>query len=701
MRPILVRGAPRDRPVRRAATRSRTCCCRTAWSAAWAAAWARRTAPTVLDGAGLVAAPGLVDLHVHLREPGREDVETIATGARAAVAGGFTSVCAMPNTDPVTDNQAAVGFILGQARRAGFARVYPIGAVSLGQKGEQLAEIGELVAAGAVAVSRRRPAGGDGAPDAHGARVRPDLRASPSSTTARTASLSHGGAMHEGLTSTRLGLKGIPRSSEDVIVARDIALAELTGGHVHLAHISTAGAVRMIRDGQGARRPRHGGGDAAPPHAHRRRLRGLRHQRQDEPAAARGGRRGGAARRPRRRHDRLHRDRPRAAPLRRQGGGVRQRPLRRGGARDGARAGRHRTGRAGGARPCRSLVARLATRAGRRRAPSRRARCAPAGPPTWWCSIRRPRGRWSRRAFFSKSRNTPFGGRRLRGLVRWTVVGGVVVHTLGDRPASLRPERPMSRRAPRSQAVVERLIEERRRYTEWLQRLAVPGAAGASSPVVDRVRADYQTRLDNVTRQLAQHEGELETVLAEAELRRDQAAGQRAARQDALAEAVLRHQVGEYDEEKFASLSAEHASFLAQLAEDVEAANRDIARIEDILGHIARVLPEPVAPPACRGRSGRDRLDRGRGGSGEGRGAHRRSGRVELPAVGGRGTAQRTGGPRRAAPGASGGRPSGRRDACRPRRTAAGRACPRAGASRARTGAGSRRRAAAAGGARR
>ena len=107
----------------------------------------------VLDAAGCVVAPGFVDLHVHLREPGREDVETIATGARAAVAGGFTSVCAMPNTDPVTDNQAAVGFIVSQARRAGTARVHPIGAVSLGQRGEQLAEFGELVGAGAVAVS--------------------------------------------------------------------------------------------------------------------------------------------------------------------------------------------------------------------------------------------------------------------------------------------------------------------------------------------------------------------------------------------------------------------------------------------------------------------------------------------------------------------------------------------------------------------
>jgi dihydroorotase len=201
----------------------------------------------VLDAAGLVVAPGFVDLHVHLREPGREDVETIETGARAAVAGGFTSVCAMPNTDPVTDNQAAVGFILAQARRAGTARVYPIGAVSLGQKGEQLTEFGELMAAGAVAVSD------DGRPVATAHLMRTALEYAltfgiPVIDHCEECSLSSGGAMHEGLTATRLGIKGIPRAAEDVIVARDIALAELTGGHVHLAHTSTAGAARMVRD---------------------------------------------------------------------------------------------------------------------------------------------------------------------------------------------------------------------------------------------------------------------------------------------------------------------------------------------------------------------------------------------------------------------------------------------------------------------
>jgi dihydroorotase len=200
-----------------------------------------------LDAKGLVVSPGFVDLHVHLREPGREDAETIASGARAAVAGGFTSVCAMPNTDPVCDNQAAVGFVLKQAREAKTARVYPIGAVSLGQKGEQMTEFGEMVAAGAVAVSD------DGKPVATAHLMRTALEYArtfgiPVIDHCEDRSLAEGAAMHEGQVSTRLGLKGMPRSAEDLIVARDILLAELTGGHVHLAHMSTAGSARLIRE---------------------------------------------------------------------------------------------------------------------------------------------------------------------------------------------------------------------------------------------------------------------------------------------------------------------------------------------------------------------------------------------------------------------------------------------------------------------
>jgi dihydroorotase len=196
--------------------------------------------------AGMVVAPGLVDVHVHLREPGNEDEETVASGTRAAVAGGFTAVCAMPNTDPVTDNQAAVGFIVRQSVRAGSARVYPIGAVSVGQKGERLAEFGEMVGAGAVAVSD------DGRPVASSHLMRTALEYArtfgiPVADHCEDPSLAAGGVMHEGLVATRLGLKGLPAAAEEIMVARDCLLAELTRGHVHLCHMSTRGSVELIR----------------------------------------------------------------------------------------------------------------------------------------------------------------------------------------------------------------------------------------------------------------------------------------------------------------------------------------------------------------------------------------------------------------------------------------------------------------------
>ncbi len=200
----------------------------------------------VLNCAGLVVAPGLIDVHVHLREPGREDVETIATGVRAAAAGGFTAVCAMPNTEPVTDNQAAVGFIIRQASRAGAARVYPIGAISVGQKGEALAEFGEMVGAGAVAVSD------DGHPVASAHLMRTALEYAqtfdiPVIEHCEDLTLAAGGSMNEGVMSARLGLKGIPAEAEEVMVARDILLARRTRGHLHLAHMSTRGSVELIR----------------------------------------------------------------------------------------------------------------------------------------------------------------------------------------------------------------------------------------------------------------------------------------------------------------------------------------------------------------------------------------------------------------------------------------------------------------------
>jgi len=203
----------------------------------------------VLDCAGCYVSPGFIDVHCHLREPGREDVETIATGARAAAAGGFTAVCAMPNTEPVTDNQAAVGFIIRQALRAGAARVYPIGAISVGQRGEALAEFGEMVGAGAVAVSD------DGRPVASAHLMRTALEYAqafdiPVIDHCEEPTLAKGGAMNEGVVSARLGLPGIPTEAEEIMVIRDILLARRTGGHVHLAHMSTKGSVELIRWGK-------------------------------------------------------------------------------------------------------------------------------------------------------------------------------------------------------------------------------------------------------------------------------------------------------------------------------------------------------------------------------------------------------------------------------------------------------------------
>ena len=204
-------------------------------------------AARVIDATGLLVVPGLVDMHVHLREPGFEYKETVTTGVRAALAGGFTAVACMANTNPVNDSGAVTEFILERARLAEGARVHPIGAVSLGMKGERLAEVGEMHRAGIVAISD------DGLPVMDAGLMRRALEYArlfdlPVIVHEEDRDLACGGVMHEGEVSVRLGLRGIPAAAEDVMVARDIALAELTGGRLHVAHVSTAGAVALIRD---------------------------------------------------------------------------------------------------------------------------------------------------------------------------------------------------------------------------------------------------------------------------------------------------------------------------------------------------------------------------------------------------------------------------------------------------------------------
>jgi dihydroorotase len=201
----------------------------------------------VIDAIGKLVVPGLIDMHVHLREPGYEYKETIATGTAAAKAGGFTAVCCMPNTNPVNDSRSVTEFILSQAANEALVRVFPIGAITKGSKGEELAEMGELHDAGCKGISD------DGKPVMSAAVMRRAMEYSKIFDIAvishcEDASLAAKGVMNEGFVSTELGLRGIPNAAEDVMTARDIELAELTGARLHICHVSTAGSVRMIRE---------------------------------------------------------------------------------------------------------------------------------------------------------------------------------------------------------------------------------------------------------------------------------------------------------------------------------------------------------------------------------------------------------------------------------------------------------------------
>ena len=200
----------------------------------------------VFDASGLVVAPGFIDLHAHLREPGQESSETIETGTRAAARGGFTAVCCMPNTRPVNDNASVTGFILDRAKLAASVRVWPIGAASVGSKGEALAEIAAMKEAGIVAVSD------DGKPIATAKLARQVMDYCRSLDLlviehAEDASLAAGAVMREGVTSTRMGLPGMPAAAESVCVARDVQLAELTGARLHIAHLSAKASLEQVR----------------------------------------------------------------------------------------------------------------------------------------------------------------------------------------------------------------------------------------------------------------------------------------------------------------------------------------------------------------------------------------------------------------------------------------------------------------------
>src|SRR5262252_11221286 len=208
----------------------------------------------VFEASGLVVTPGFIDMHVHLREPGFEHAENIESGSRAAAAGGFTSICCMPNTKPVNDSATVTSYIVQQAKAKAVVNVFPIGAITKGSAGEELAALGAMKAAGAVAISD------DGLPVMNARVMRRAMEFAksydlPLIQHCEDLNLSAGGVMHEGAQSVRWGLRGIPAAAEDVMVARDLVLAQLTGARYHVAHISTRNAVAMVEHARRAGLP--------------------------------------------------------------------------------------------------------------------------------------------------------------------------------------------------------------------------------------------------------------------------------------------------------------------------------------------------------------------------------------------------------------------------------------------------------------